>query len=109
MREEWREAVGRFREQLKVTGLMVLNEIVGKLRRRVIRKYVWVVLVLEYCVSSPSSVKFVLLSLQLMRNILEVFGNGALKLKEMLFTAEHSLFNLLTYLFRRKPVSNLKE
>lgn len=81
VREEIREGLAQIREYLKVSGLKILNALLSKLKRRFIRKFSWLLLVHQYCISSPSSAQTLLLSLSLTANILHTFGNGSLNLQ----------------------------
>jgi hypothetical protein len=85
-----------------VSALSVLSALVGRMGRRLIRKYGFLLSIHEYCYTNLTSPSILLHVLDLTTRILETFGNGSLPLEDILFNSPYSLIALLQYILKRK-------
>lgn len=84
--EQHRQVFNDFRERLRLAALDILIALLSRLERRLLRRYSWLLLIHEYCLTNASSVGVLLRGLEITSRIVEVFGSGSLHLEGLLFT-----------------------
>lgn len=81
---------------LQSSGYRLINEMLLKLDKRFIRKYQWLVRIIDFGVKTLSY--FTDLTIQiltLINTIQKIFGNGALDTESILFTSKDAIITLL--------------